>query len=188
MPSFVHKVCPTTLFLLLFVRLVENSKINDDNSLSQTNSKYINENQLELKVIQPTLILDHFSIPNQTFSLQTPNEKIPNIEDIVDLVLRELVTNLDLDTTNLLAELLRYHDLDITDLVGDNQEKFFLTSNNLTTTMVSFWGSVYSALWVLVVGVVSSMIICYWVGCEYETTVSYRSLSQVSTYATYVHF
>lgn len=62
-------------------------------------------------------------------------------------------------------------------------EKFFLTNDPNATTYVSFYGTVYSLLWLLSMAIVASMIICYWVGCEYESTMvqSYhRSLNMLA--------
>ena len=71
------------------------------------------------------------------------------------------------------------------------QEKLiFLTSSTNGTAVLSFAGLIYTLLWILAMGVISSMILCYWLGCEYEdstetttSTSSYgRSFNSLAKY------
>lgn len=60
-------------------------------------------------------------------------------------------------------------------------EKIFVTSSANASTMISFYGLLFSLLWGLAIAIVTSMVVCYWVGCEYEdmdtATMTYRMLN-----------
>lgn len=158
MSSFVHKASSTTISLLILVSL-EAVQATTDSTLQSLNG--------QTQTFIP-------NVRNDTYVPQISNEFEPSINAIINHLFQELIKSHEINTN------------EIEEYPG--QEKIFLTSSGTTTTMLSFWGSVYSLIWLLAIGVVASMIICYWVGCEYESTAmasSYRSNSRISTYVIY---
>ena len=122
--------------------------------------------------IHSTLQTPH-SLPSlkhitSTFSLRNITDQIipPDFNPVIKSIINQLVAQLDKLIINELNSL---------DYLDDDelQEKlFFVTSSTTAVQYISFYGLVYTALWALVVGIVVSMIVCYWVGCEYDDETS----------------
>ena len=145
---------------------------------------------------------------NSTFSKNIHPKKMfnPNIEQLKSNIINlldispttmeiadQLLTEYEPRITKLADQL--FHQLfpnhttispNISTVIGAiGQEKILITN---TTTTVSLWSAIYSILWLLSFGVIFSMALCYWAGCEYQTVeaTTGRALSTMGLFPMYV--
>lgn len=125
---------------------------------------------------------------NKTLRIPSiPNDELFTLRNLSNVILTEefnpAVRSIVNHLMGKLDEILKLNELDLDDLDESELEEklLFLTSSTNGTAILSFSGLIYTLLWAIAVAVVGSMVVCYWVGCEYEEAVEMTTTTTTSS-------
>ena len=132
---------------------------------------------------------------------QLEDQSLFTLRNLSDILISDdfnpMVKTIANQLMGMLDEILNLNQLDTNDFEETelDEKLIFLTTSTNGTAIISFSGLVYTVLWVIAMGVVGSMVVCYWVGCEYEeattqtsTTNSYgRALTTLAKYVIIIY-